>query len=64
MQKLRHVRGEAVAGSVVSCGKPITAMLWTLPELQFTGESEYSYLDLGCLECFGVFRRGSGCPEK
>lgn len=36
-------------------GKPIRAVLWNLPKLHFTGESEYSYLDLGCLECFGSF---------
>lgn len=41
--------------------KPIIARLWNLPELQFTGESKYSYSDLGCLKCFGSFSGGHGC---
>lgn len=42
--------------------KPTRAMIWSLPELHFTGESKYSYSDLGCLECFGSFPGGPCLP--
>lgn len=50
--------------SDVSCEKSIRGILWSLPKLQFTGESKYSYSGLGCLECFGSFSQSCGCPVE